>query len=193
MSRKRRNLSRSRGRRAKRRHLASSVVNNNSLMGQILSYLDVITLVKTKQVQKRWKELCTTAIHEKCKSPRPLESKEELHKAVDKYCQNDWLELEQLARIYGYPIGKWHVSQITDFSYLFVRSSFNKDIGKWDVSSATNMNGMFQECHFVQPRHLFLGYMQRSPHAWNILRCHCFQSRYFYMEYKQCQRHEQYV
>jgi len=37
------------------------------------------------------------------------------------------------------------VSLVTDFSYLFWRSSFNGNISGWDVSSCENMAGMF--CH----------------------------------------------
>jgi len=35
------------------------------------------------------------------------------------------------------------VSLVTDFSYLFWRSSFNGNISGWDVSSCENMAGMF--------------------------------------------------
>ena len=34
-------------------------------------------------------------------------------------------------------------SNVTDMSYMFQYSAFNKDIGNWDVSNVTNMSYMF--------------------------------------------------
>ena len=43
------------------------------------------------------------------------------------------------------------VSQVTDMSFLFARSTFNGKIDKWDVSNVTNMVGMFCDSQFNQP------------------------------------------
>ena len=44
------------------------------------------------------------------------------------------------------PMSAWDVSQIDDFTELFLmRSSFNADISSWDVSSAVYMHAMFAE------------------------------------------------
>eukprot|EP00978_Attheya_sp_CCMP212_P012711 scaffold31809_cov38-Attheya_sp.AAC.2 len=47
--------------------------------------------------------------------------------------------------IYGQNINDWDVSQVTDFSSLFLikNNSFNGDIGDWDVSSGTTFFAMF--------------------------------------------------
>ena len=45
---------------------------------------------------------------------------------------------------YGWPIGTWCTSLITDMSYLFQYTAFNEDISGWDVRSVTNMENMFE-------------------------------------------------
>jgi surface protein len=45
---------------------------------------------------------------------------------------------------WGWPIGTWCTSLITDMSFLFRFSTFNEDISGWDVRSVTNMESMFQ-------------------------------------------------
>ena len=46
---------------------------------------------------------------------------------------------------FGWPIGIWCVSQVTDMSGLFAdKATFNEDLSGWDVSSVVNMKGMFQ-------------------------------------------------
>jgi surface protein len=64
----------------------------------------------------------------------------------------------ELSATYGLPMGRWCVSGIQDFSFLFTganertfnsdslhptRGSFDEDISAWDVSSATDMTAMF--------------------------------------------------
>jgi surface protein len=61
-----------------------------------------------------------------------------------------------VARIYGWSIGIWDVSEIQDFSFRFsadesafserfnpAAATFNEDISGWTVSSATTMTSMF--------------------------------------------------
>lgn len=121
------------------------IESNTGLLSHILQFLDVVTLVKTKQVNKRWKELCTKAIDNKCTTPpTPFQSKDSLEDAIRIYCQNHSLDMERIARTYGYPIGKWDVSQITDFSCVFDdQYNFNENINGWDTSNATSMREMF--------------------------------------------------
>jgi len=67
-------------------------------------------------------------------------------------------ENSDVALRYGYPIGTWNVSQITNFTKVFdpERSSkldvlreqnydsfFNEDISGWDMSNAVTLRGMF--------------------------------------------------
>jgi surface protein len=58
------------------------------------------------------------------------------------YCDPE--DAEELACQYGWPIGKWDVSNVRDFSYLFYYlTHFNEDIGSWDVSNGTTLNCVF--------------------------------------------------
>ena len=40
-------------------------------------------------------------------------------------------------------IGSWDVSNVSNFSYMFLGTTFNQDIGSWDVSSGTDFSNMF--------------------------------------------------
>ena len=78
----------------------------------------------------------------------------ELYDAVDAYLEDN-SENSNVASTYGWPIGTWCVSKITDMSGLFysMRKSssifnflirtFNEDISEWDVSNVVNMKLMF--------------------------------------------------
>jgi Mycoplasma protein of unknown function, DUF285 len=98
-------------------------------------------------------------------------STEELYDAVDEYLLalqtnegNETNIITPLAQLnvsltYGFPIGTWDVSRLTNFSRVFdpdrtaalepfrflidVSSTFNEDLGGWDVSNAVTMRGMF--------------------------------------------------
>ena len=45
-------------------------------------------------------------------------------------------------------ISKWNVSNVTDMSYMFEKSTFNGDISNWNVSNVTNMQFMFYNSTF---------------------------------------------
>ena len=46
---------------------------------------------------------------------------------------------------YGGHISNWHVSNVTDMSYLFQsKADFDEDLGNWDVSNVTTMTRMFR-------------------------------------------------
>ena len=125
------------------------------LVLKCLEYLDVVTLIQKKSVSKQWQQLGTKAIDDKCierKKKKSFQFKQELHDAVDKYAgtpSNEFRpctpkDAEEIASSYGYPIDKWDVSNIKDFSRLFMnRSAFNEPIRSWDVSNATQLNVMF--------------------------------------------------
>ncbi len=74
----------------------------DGLVLNVLSFLDVVTLVQTKQVNKRWRDHCTAAIIAKCPNPKPFETREELKTDVDTYCRNISEEIETLACTRGY-------------------------------------------------------------------------------------------
>ena len=57
-------------------------------------------------------------------------------------------QAEEFATTYGYPINKWDVSNVEDFSNLFdSQGRFNEDISSWDVSRGRTMESMFTECY----------------------------------------------
>ena len=66
-------------------------------------------------------------------------TKEELQDAINLWCKNEPVALEQ----YG-NINTWDVSKITDMSGLFEgKENFNSYIGLWDVSNASVISHMF--------------------------------------------------
>jgi surface protein len=73
----------------------------------------------------------------------------ELYTAVDEYLRGIGNRTSEVAIDYGYPIGVWDVSQITNFSNVFdsrrnpLVLEFSEDLIGWDTSRATNMEGMF--------------------------------------------------
>lgn len=77
-------------------------------------------------------------------------SSQELRDAVDAYAVDD-TSSSIVAFRYGYPIGVWDVSRITDFSQLFDATrntnllNFDADLGGWNVSNAVTMYAMFQQ------------------------------------------------
>jgi len=127
------------------------VEENEDLLAKILSFLDTASLIQKKQVSIRWKRLCTHAIDRKLKGfpsgkPSLFASRCELRNAINDYVESRWNphNAEEIASVYGWPIGKWSVSHITDFSRVFrEKRSFNEDIGSWDVSNAVDMSEMF--------------------------------------------------
>jgi surface protein len=88
---------------------------------------------------------------------------EQLYDAVDAYLMgmqedesnigtNTPLDQSNVSLTYGYPIGIWDVSRLTNFSRVFdpgrsptsVRAgTFNQDLSDWDVSNAVTMERMF--------------------------------------------------
>ena len=81
-------------------------------------------------------------------------NKTELKAAVDVYieqnCATNTINSgcsiggRSIAETYGWPIGTWCVSQVTDMSELFKgKTTFNEDISGWNTSRVKNMNFMF--------------------------------------------------
>jgi surface protein len=89
-------------------------------------------------------------------SPSPLlarlslQTTEDLYDAVDVYVGATRPITSIAATKYGYPIGSWDVSQITNFTQVFdglgrnrAIRMFDEDLSSWDVSAATTMQSMF--------------------------------------------------
>lgn len=89
-----------------------------------------------------------------------FETPAELYRAIDEYMAvtgSASADTSPVAVKFGYPIGRWNVSKIANFSRAFdpdrtvelykysstKSSSFNEDLLGWDMSSATTLHGMF--------------------------------------------------
>lgn len=79
---------------------------------------------------------------------KPILNQQELHTAVDKYFE-DSSNTSSVASMYGYPIRKWNVSLVSNFSRTFdaernpLAATFTDDVDEWDTSSAVSMSRMF--------------------------------------------------
>eukprot|EP00978_Attheya_sp_CCMP212_P017146 scaffold45539_cov51-Attheya_sp.AAC.5 len=110
----------------------------------IANFLDVPTLVRKKVICRSWRALFTITIEQKASTPKPFESGDELRSAVRKYTEYNPEDAEDFATTYGWPIGRWNVSNVEDFETVFAwKTSFNESIGSWDMSSATSIQRMF--------------------------------------------------
>ena len=111
-----------------------------------MSAMELLNCQRGKNTSQKWKDICSKAISNKCQEPKKaFHSNQELRKAVHTYCRrNESQSLENVVSTYGYPIDKWDVSQVTNFSRVFaMQMNFNGYIGSWNVSNATNMESMF--------------------------------------------------
>jgi len=123
-----------------------NIDGNEDVIRMIFSFFDVTPLTEWMRVCTRWNTLCTEAIDHKALSSSggrtAFVSNEELRIVVKNYTNKT--NAEEIAAEYGWPIGRWDVSLIRDFSCIFEhQTSFNEDIGSWNVSNAQNLNGLF--------------------------------------------------
>mmetsp|Transcript_27657 Transcript_27657/g.40834 ORF Transcript_27657/g.40834 Transcript_27657/m.40834 type:complete len:174 (-) Transcript_27657:379-900(-) len=103
------------------------------------------TLCRLKPVCKRWMQIIDRGI-DTMSLKKPFLTNQELCDAVRKHAEDKTKFAEELARTYGWPIGKWDVSQVTDFSGIFHNMyNFNEGIKDWDVSNGTNFRFMFYD------------------------------------------------
>eukprot|EP00978_Attheya_sp_CCMP212_P046794 scaffold412006_cov51-Attheya_sp.AAC.1 len=90
----------------------------------IMSFLDVPTLVQKKVVCRNWERICTGVIDRMAPAPRTtFETREELKTAVKRYSKYDASDADVFATTYGWPIDKWDVSRVQDFSRLSIKTS----------------------------------------------------------------------
>jgi hypothetical protein len=83
----------------------------------------VKTLIKKKRVCRHWRQMGTKVIEAKRTSStrKVLTTNQELCDAVGRYCEaKDPDAVEKIAATYGWPINKWDVSNLQDFSNVFV-------------------------------------------------------------------------
>jgi surface protein len=111
----------------------------------ILDFLDVPTLVQKKVICHSWRRVFTDTIEQKASTPKAFESNQELRSAVEKYAEYNPDDAESFATTYGWPIGRWNVSNVVNlFNLFFDLGSFNESIGSWDVSNSISMTWMFR-------------------------------------------------
>jgi hypothetical protein len=80
-----------------------------------------------------------------------------LYDAVDDYVGATDPETSTAARTYGFPMGTWDVSRITNFSRVFdsfernpALDTFDENLNDWDVSAAKDMSEMFRHTSAFQ-------------------------------------------
>jgi len=88
-----------------------------------------------------------------------IQTPQQLYEAFDEYIESSDRENTVAARTFGYPVGSWNVSLLTDFSRLFdtnrdlafvwdrnpstAARDFNEDLTGWNVSAAETTFAMF--------------------------------------------------
>ena len=81
---------------------------------------------------------------------QPFTNTPELHEAVSAYLRSQESPDSEVASTYGWPIGSWDVSALTDFDQTFdtrrepLAWSFNEHLSGWNTSRATSMAYMFR-------------------------------------------------
>lgn len=119
----------------------------------VFSHVTFPALCRIKTVSKWWMQQINTSIILRL-GRKPFLTNKELIKAVKEHC--DYMRapnpekvdrdalFDKLVTTYGFPMNKWDVSQVTNFSRIFYRQrDFNEYIGEWDVSNGTTFWGMF--------------------------------------------------
>eukprot|EP00546_Thalassionema_frauenfeldii_P007092 CAMPEP_0178925740 /NCGR_PEP_ID=MMETSP0786-20121207/18100_1 /TAXON_ID=186022 /ORGANISM="Thalassionema frauenfeldii, Strain CCMP 1798" /LENGTH=188 /DNA_ID=CAMNT_0020600695 /DNA_START=76 /DNA_END=639 /DNA_ORIENTATION=- len=116
---------------------------HDDLLLVIMNFIDFPTLTRIQRVSTYWKMIVCQAIPRRLGN-RMFLTKKELIGRIREYCADKAKFADGIASTYGWPIGNWNVSQITDFSRaLQNESNFNEDIRTWNISNATTLRRMF--------------------------------------------------
>jgi hypothetical protein len=118
-------------------------IPENDILPLIIGYCDVRTLLKLKTMSREWKSKASHEIEARLTNDTRIQilDGDELMVAIEKVRNGHW---DQVAQEYGYPIGKWDVGTVENFSYAFHNyENFNAPIGEWDTTRARNMEHMF--------------------------------------------------
>ena len=110
----------------------------------IFEALDFPTLLRIQQVCTHWKQKVDQFLP-RIVGRKKFMTREELRDKIKQCCCVDKFKFaDELARTYGWPVGKWNVSMITNFESAFWNQfNFNEDMSEWDVSNATSFRCMF--------------------------------------------------
>mmetsp|Transcript_29383 Transcript_29383/g.43366 ORF Transcript_29383/g.43366 Transcript_29383/m.43366 type:complete len:219 (-) Transcript_29383:31-687(-) len=191
--------------------IRDAVLLSEDILMLIFSFTDFVTLNRVKIICMHWKLMvCRTLPF--ILGSKPFETRRELIGRIREYCGNKILYADKIARIYGWPIGKWNVSKIVNFELAFEdQANFNEDIGEWDMSNATNLVGMFSgaadfnqdvsrwntldvfRCNVLQRRFIEVEHLKGDKHAMYVLSCNLLQPRFVEVEYLKGDKHAMYV
>mmetsp|Transcript_8480 Transcript_8480/g.13074 ORF Transcript_8480/g.13074 Transcript_8480/m.13074 type:complete len:278 (-) Transcript_8480:119-952(-) len=123
---------------------ASFAIEQDDLIFVIFGYMDIPTLLRIQRICSHWKSMIGRRVIPGILGSKEFMRREELVEMVQKYSNHKLQFADGLARTYGWPIGKWNVSRITNFECVFDSLHyFNEDISEWDISNATNLSCMF--------------------------------------------------
>jgi surface protein len=116
----------------------------DSILLKIFAFFDVSDVCESQRVDKRWLRLCKKAIDVGFQPKKAFQNGDELREIAENYWQYKKVIINGIGKKYGFPIGKWEVGKVKDFSRVFQCAyHFNEDISKWDVSNAISMKEMF--------------------------------------------------
>jgi hypothetical protein len=153
------------------------------LIISILSYFDVWTLIQKKEVRRNRRQICTKIVD--AKSIKAFKTNQELRIAVRKYfdkCTPD--AAEKIAQTYGWPVGKWDVSNLQNFGGIFRgQGTFDEDLSAWSVLNATMMTEMVLESAMLKQDLSYWDVSKVTSKGWmfwgarsfnqDICRCSC--------------------
>ena len=128
-------------------------MHEDGILLNFLSFLKVSDVVRSKRVNKKWRQLCTKVIDENYRSKMAFTTTKELILAVRRYCMYRKRTMDGFGATDGFPIGKWDVSHLNNFEGVFHAAwNFNESIDSWDMSNATSLEEMFRSAsRFNQP------------------------------------------
>jgi len=125
--------------------VVDAVLLSEDVLLAIFQFTEFPILMRIQRVCRHWKTMVQQRALVGLLGHKPFETREELIQRIREYCSVDKVKYSHaIARIYGWPIGRWNVSRITNFHGAFVNCRhFNEDIGNWDMSNAITLYGMF--------------------------------------------------
>jgi hypothetical protein len=85
----------------------------DDLVLQVLSFLDVSDVVRSKRINKRWQQLCTRTIEDHFKPRKRFHSTGVYVEGRRQYLRGDVAAIDELACSYGYPMERWDLSKIS--------------------------------------------------------------------------------
>ena len=124
----------------------------NEISRHIISFFAVQTIMNKQTVSKTFRKALQRALQDKKKpNAGKFKTKKELRVATNKLIKCKYVKFdpglaEEIAQEYGWIMNLWDVSEIEDFSALFMsKSKFNEDISMWNVANGRDFRAMFRK------------------------------------------------